>query len=109
MKYKVGDEAKTDYKKYIAWLLGDDDGLSSKSILAMCLDIDYRYYLPADFGDFGRCYRLFKMFPELKKKFMTIEMPDNNWELLRENWSDLTGLYEANDYTNFTKLIDLLS
>lgn len=75
----------------------------------MCLEIDYHFYLPSDFGDFGRCYRLLEMFPELKKKFMTIEMPDSNWELFRESWNDLVKLYEANDYTNFTKLIDLLS
>lgn len=53
-------------KRVIEWLSGDDTGASSKTILSTIYDTNPKSRnscTPQDPGDFGRCYRLLKKFP----------------------------------------------
>ena len=81
-----------------AWINSDDTGLSSH-YMAGVLNVgrqnfvDFAY--PHDAGDFGRCYRLLRVAPELLANFDRMKDCPNPWPKLHENWALLEKLYVA--------------
>jgi hypothetical protein len=57
--------SKSIHERAIEWLLGDDTGMSSKSLCAFMLGNTMRFgYPPSDSFDRGRCIRLLDLIPE---------------------------------------------
>ena len=82
------------------WIDGPDTGISSKAIC--------RTYLgghpaanearpPQDPDDFGRCYRLLKLFPDMQGVLATLAERHPAWSPLVREWEALTELYEQEE------------
>jgi hypothetical protein len=81
-------------REYLEWFNGIDCGISSKTIMSILTDIPYdRYDIPADIGDFGRCYRMLKLFPELRKKLNIVYDKYKPYRPLIDCWLQLEKLY----------------
>jgi hypothetical protein len=86
------------------WLFGTDVGSSSKTIFSVFCRPDLKHVatrglhpcLPADADDFGRCYRLLKLFPHWEQK-LTTDMPAK-WTEFSRQYSRLAGLYESKEF-----------
>ncbi len=77
------------------WIVGRDTGISSKSIYAAATGATPdQWGVPHDPDDFGRCYRLVKLFPFVKESFRHLVMRCPKWGPFVKNWDELVGLYE---------------
>ena len=82
----------------LKWVLAGDTGASSKTIVRIAVGVkpakgDY-FDAPYDPSDFGRCYRLLKQFPELKKKMHVVAKKCEAFAPLVAHWDELTALWE---------------
>lgn len=84
-------------KEYLEWAMGDDTGVSSKTMLRTFLNLANNSHWgnghPSDPSDFGRCYRLLKAFPEFKEKLPKLKK-FKGWIAVIDNWEKLVALYE---------------
>ena len=97
-------------KKCIEWLMSDDTGTSSKLIFRVMVGIERRVlcFSPSDGDDFGRCYRLLKVFPEWKSRLTEVSEQFPNWKNLVEKWDELEKAYETLDkYAFYKKLQEI--
>lgn len=82
-----------DYDAMLAWLYGDDTGLSSKAILGIAMNIPGTYLChPVDFYDFGRCVRMLRSIPSIKIEVMRDVSLE--WTRLVESWQYLVAAYD---------------
>lgn len=87
-------------KEKLKWITGSDTGVSSKTIWSVMMDsVDeekpsYRYDIPHDPADLGRCYRLLALFPEWKSRLKEVAEIFPMWKPMVEKWDELTALYE---------------
>lgn len=85
----------THYKKALEWIVGDDTGISSKTIWSVMMGVAIdRADKPYDPSDFGRCYRLLKLIPEWRNRLEEVSKTYPQWKGLVENWSELEALWE---------------
>lgn len=90
----------------IEWLLSGDTGVSSKTILSAMTGEKmiggFGPDIPGDFGDFGRCYRLLKNFPEWRRDIKRVADTYPKWGPLVREWDKLESAYESDlrDETN---------
>lgn len=90
-------------KKIIQWLLNDDRGVSSETIVSVMTGCEIRYPdVPHDADDFGRCYRLLELFPEWKYRMKEVAKKHPTWKPLVKNWDELTRSYENGFYGQVT-------
>lgn len=79
----------------IDWLLSGDTGISSECICGVMTNSKVRDCSPPqDPGDFGRCYRLLKHFPEWRPRMGEVAVKFPEWTALVREWDALTNLYE---------------
>ncbi len=85
------------------WAVSRDTGTSSKTIYSAITGrkID-RIGIPYDPDDFGRCYRLLKLFPAWRKELDKVAVLCPRWKPFVEAWDELTALYEAAGWHEFT-------
>lgn len=79
------------------WYHGPDSGISSKVICGVATGAHYIPHpasTPQDPGDFGRCYRLLKLFPWMREKLASVAIMFPHWRTLVADWDGLTRLYE---------------
>jgi hypothetical protein len=84
----------------IEWLLSDDTGTSSKTILSVMTGSKMtgtRADVPYDGGDFGRCYRLLKEFPEWKTRLHEVAEKYVEWVAIVREWDRLSAEYEKDE------------
>lgn len=88
-------------KKLLEWLCCGDTGISSKAIVSVMLGLAPEIILkanwspyPHDGGDFGRCYKLLKIFPEWKKRINEMGCLGKIWKRIAGAWGELETLYE---------------
>lgn len=91
--------------KELEWLFGDDTGTSSETIWKVMCGVDIGqeriYTYPFDPADFGRCYRLLKLFPEWRLRLHEVSERYPPWKPLIDNWGELEQLYEEEYPTGF--------
>lgn len=77
------------------WLHGHDTGTSSLTIYTVMTGqrVERTSY-PLDPDDFGRCYRLLKLFPEWRLRLAEVAARFKEWRPLVREWTRLTALYE---------------
>lgn len=84
----------------LAWIVGDDTGISSKAIWSRMMGVAYASRdhgwdtYPHDPSDFGRCYRLLKLVPEWRARIEEMASASPEWTALVKHWDELTALYE---------------
>jgi hypothetical protein len=84
------------------WLRGPDTGLSSRTIIGALTGNGYALgwggvietTVPMDPSDFGRCYRLLKLFPDLRARLPEVAEKHWQWRGLVDAWPELEALYE---------------
>ena len=99
-------------KKLLEWWCSGDTGISSEVIVFVMLGLAPKIILkanwtpyPHDGGDFGRCYKLLKIFPEWKKRINEMSCLGEIWKRIAEAWGELETLYERE---NFERLYERL-
>jgi hypothetical protein len=97
----------------IEWLLGNDTGTSSKTILSVMtganLAGNFGPDIPYDGGDFGRCHRLLQHFPEWRERLSEVAVKYPKWGPMVVAWDELTELYEAeNHHRMYERMKDLV-
>jgi hypothetical protein len=109
-------ESKNGLNEYanrcIDWLLSGDVGASSELIFRKMIGNNLRVgFVPNDYSDFGRCYRLLKRFPEWKDKLYIVGNESITWGRIIEKWDFLCVEYEKIDIKsreskdNFDKIL----
>lgn len=79
------------------WLRGNDTGTSSETIFNVFTGVPLSRFgadVPYDPSDFGRCYRLLKLFPQWRANLSRVSDKYPRWTGLVENWKELEMLYE---------------
>lgn len=77
------------------WLASGDTGISSRTIYAVMTGNREGWYdVPRDTADFGRCYRLLKLYPEWLPRLPEVATRFPEWAPLVRNWDRLASLYE---------------
>lgn len=78
------------------WLLSGDNGTSSETILAVMTGSSTRYAdIPYDNDDFGRCYRLLRLFPQWRARLPEVAQRYPAWGPMVAAWDELSALWEA--------------
>jgi hypothetical protein len=54
----------------------------------------YNMSAPRDPSDFGRCYRMLKLFPELRERLPEVASACPEWSGLVGAWAELEALWE---------------
>lgn len=74
-----------------------DTGTSSKTILAVMTDSTSGRVgdIPHDNDDFGRCYRLLRVFPQWRSRLPEVARCFPMWGPMVAAWDELSGLWEA--------------
>lgn len=84
-------------RKVLEWMLSDDTGVSSETMVAIAFDIPKRGHFgldaPHDPGDFGRCYRLVQSVPEIREHFGKIGEKVKAFHGILANWDELSRIY----------------
>lgn len=86
----------------LEWLRGHDTGVSSLTIFsvfsekhgAAALASARHADAPYDPSDFGRCYRLLKLFPEWRARIGEVAVRYQGWSGLIGAWAELEALYD---------------
>jgi hypothetical protein len=82
----------------IDWLLSDDTGTSSETICMVMTGSRGNHYLgspPSDNDDFGRCYRLLRLFPQWRSRLPEVAQRFPAWGPMVGAWGELETLWEA--------------
>jgi hypothetical protein len=95
------------------WLQSGDTGTSSITICrVMSGEGDAtRVGWPIDPSDFGRCYRLLKLFPQWRERLPEVAAvhPDTPWVAYVREWDLMTALWEEESPSGWApKLYDLM-
>lgn len=83
----------------ILWLLSDDTGISSETLLACALGIKptrgFISSYPSDPADLGRCIRMMETLDWVRKPAFEVlkNLGSNSWRNLVANWDELEKLY----------------
>ena len=80
----------------LEWLLGDDTGVSSRTIMAAVTGTPLnpsKVGAPYNITDFGRCYRLLQCFPAYRARMEALAKYPV-WQPYLAHWGELTALYE---------------
>ncbi len=96
-KCKEGDHFEKPATTPLEWATGRDTGTSSLTIYHVMTGNPSHhscYDTPADPSDFGRCYRLLKLFPSWIPRLPEVSERFPKWKPLIDNWALLTKMYE---------------
>lgn len=74
--------------KILKWFLSGDTGLSSKALASCFLGHDYedQYFAPRDPSDVGRCLRLIRIVPEIRRCVDILAKKHKIWALVAPHW-----------------------
>lgn len=89
-----------------AWLGSDDTGLSSEFMAITLSERGQRRFAePMDADDFGRCIRMLRVCPDLKKNLPIMKQHGPIWSQIVDYWDRLEQYYDEAEATgNFEKI-----
>lgn len=84
------------------WALSGDTGTPSETLACAVLGIPdnnrrFGFDVPHDFDDFGRCYRLVQLVPEILTMWDKVVAACPAWAPIVERWDELVERYEVDD------------
>jgi hypothetical protein len=88
--------ARSLESRVIAWLLSNNTGTSSESMVAVFMGVERARGIdyPIDPSDFRRCYRLLQAIPEFRDMLPMMRATCGVWSRLVDHWDELTAMYE---------------
>ncbi len=102
-------------KRFLEWLCCGDVGQSSKAIAFVMFGLQPEIILkdswtpyPHDAGDFGRCYKLLKIFSDWRSQIIRMKCLGKIWESISVSWDELEKLYESDEHKKLYKLLTKL-
>lgn len=81
----------------LAWIVGNDTGVSSETIWAVMLDVEPKYgwdNVPDDQYAFGRCVRLLDLVPEWRCRMPEMAKKQPQWRRFVQEWKALEEWYK---------------
>lgn len=86
------------------WALSGDTGTSSETLACAVLGIPdtnrrFGFDVPYDYSDFGRCYRLVQLAPDILTMWDKVREACPAWGPIADNWDELVARYEADSKT----------
>ena len=100
-------------EKITAWLNSGKCGLSSHTMYLWFIDskcsecdVIHQKSHPRDYDDFGRCIGLLEYVPEWKDRLDVLRQISPIWNQLIDNWTNLSNMYEQEQYSEINKLIE---
>lgn len=82
-------------EKYMKWLTGNDTGISSRTMFASLIGIAIDDNdIPSNMRNIGRCVRMLRQFPELRKKLTFVIKEHIEWMPFIDCWKELEKLYD---------------
>lgn len=89
------------------WALSGDTGTSSETLACAVLGIPdnnrrFGFDVPYDFDDFGRCYRLVQLVPEILTMWDKVVAACPAWGPIAKRWDELVARYEADNLDQTT-------
>ncbi len=96
----------SEWHKAISWLLSEDTGISSKTILSRMMNIPMRAWrrgYPLDPSDFGRCERLLDKFPAWRARLSEMSDEGPVWKALVESWDAIRATMQDEVGTDWSK------
>jgi len=98
------EKSNAGLSKLDQWIYGSDTGMSSKTIFGVMTGKQVgEGSHPYDPDDFGRCYRLLKLFPEWVGRLPEVAARYPRWAGLIAVWPELTALFESKEYEELYK------
>jgi hypothetical protein len=87
----------SEYRAALRWLASGDTGMSSEALLYAALSINNKdpfrnCNYPHDPDDLGRCLRLLKRLPWVKRGMSRLARRNKVWKALAKNWSEIHKL-----------------
>jgi hypothetical protein len=79
----------------IAWVCGDDTGLSSKAIFQHMTTGNCRGGYPHDPADLGRCLRLLHLAPQWEERIGEMSRYGTEWANIAKQWPLLKEMFLA--------------
>lgn len=100
-------ETLTMEQRLTRWALSGDTGASSETLACAVLGLPdtsrrFGFDVPRDFSDFGRCYRLVQIVPEILTMWDKVRAACPAWGPIIDNWDALVARYQADSLTNDT-------
>lgn len=95
-------------KKLMSWISSKDTGLSSITLWSVMMNVEnYSPNIPYDADDFGRCYRLLKLYENDLKYNVLREVARLYpiWGRYEQKWRKMTELYEDNNIEELNKIL----
>ena len=93
------------WQRACEWLLSDDTGLSSETILRFMLGLlDGDAHAPHDASDFARCLRLLSLFPEWRRRLPEMRA-EPVWRPLLKIWNQLEILQAGGHHDEIDRMI----
>lgn len=108
---KEGDNPNPEVITRDNWARSRDTGVSSWTIYSVMKGMNStldRYAPPQDPADFGRCYRLLKLFPEWESRLPEVAARFPEWSGLVRAWSNLSTIYESSLEGDRSKLYNAI-
>lgn len=80
------------------WLNNNDTGISSRTIASVLehewfMPSHFKFDIPHDPDDFGRCHRLLQSVPRYKNRLHEVAEKVPFWKPYIDNWEKMTQLY----------------
>lgn len=87
-------------QRLLHWSLSGDTGTSSQTLACAVLGIRkedraFGFDVPHDYSDFGRCYRLVQLVPEILTMWDKVIAACPAWGPIAERWDEVVACYEA--------------
>lgn len=102
-------------KKLLKWWCCGNVGSSSEAIVFVMCGLSPETILkdswtpyPHDSTDFGRCYKLLKIFPEWKERIKEMGCLGEIWKRIASAWGELETLYEQENHKKLYKRLSQL-
>lgn len=100
-------ETLTMEQRLTRWALSGDTGVSSETLACAVLGLPdtsrrFGFDVPYDFSDFGRCYRLVQLVPEILTMWDKVRAACPAWGPIIDHWDELVARYEADNLSDDT-------
>ena len=100
-----------EWRKLVEWLLSDDTGTSSLTIVSVMTGVPLkdRYPdTPHDAHDLDRCVRLLKRFPAWRSRLHEVAEVYPRWAALVREWDELERMRNQGEKGLFERMLELI-
>ena len=100
-----------EWQKLVEWLLSDDTGASSLTIVSVMTNVPIGETWPEtphDAHDLGRCVRLLERFPSWRSRLNEVAEVYPYWAALVREWDELARMSNQGEKGLFERMLELI-